>query len=259
MSKGSTPPATPVTSKRFYDAYSRGYSSYLERHAGYFRAVERVLAEAAGDREGLALLDVGTGTGERLQRIVTDIRPARVVAIDESPEMAALARKNCPSAEVLAIPLAAPQLPAALSSTSDETKSDGAKFDLVTCLSNVLGHVPRTQLMTGLKQVRTLLKPGGSFVFDVNNRYNAVSYGRLRVIRNLARDRVLPGGGDFTTAYRNGDEVLRTSVHLFSPSEVAGLLRESGLTMTFLGFRDYTTGRERGRFGGSIVAKAVSA
>ncbi|GGK01865.1 hypothetical protein GCM10011583_36860 [Streptomyces camponoticapitis] len=264
MSKGSTPPATSVTSKRFYDAYSRGYSAYLERHAGYFRAVERVLAEAAGDREGLALLDVGTGTGERLQRIVTEIRPSRVVAIDESPEMAALARRNCPSAEVLAIPLAAPQLPAALSSTSDAltvdaAKSDGAKFDLVTCLSNVLGHVPRAQLLTGLKQVRSLLKPGGSFVFDVNNRYNAVSYGRFRAVRNLVRDRLLPGGGDFTTAYRNGDEVLRTSVHLFSPSEVAGLLGESGFTLTFLGFRDYSTGRERGRFGGSIVAKAVNA
>jgi SAM-dependent methyltransferase len=249
MSKDSAPEATAVTSKRFYDAYSRGYATYLERHVGYFRAVEKEIAAAAANRKGLALLDVGTGTGERLQRVVSQIRPDHVAAIDESPEMAALAQSNCPGAQVLAIPLAAPELPSALS----------AKFDLVTCLSNVLGHVPRTQLVPGLSQIRSLLKPGGAFVFDVNNRYNAVTYGPLSVIRNVARDCVLPGGGDFTAAYRNGDEVLHTPVHLFSPSEVTRLLRRSGFEVASLGFRDYVTGQPRGRFGGSIVVKAVSA
>ncbi|MFI0263040.1 class I SAM-dependent methyltransferase [Streptomyces sp. NPDC017056] len=249
MSKGSTPQATSVTSKRFYDAYSRGYGTYLERHTRYFRAVEKEIAAAAGNRKGLALLDVGTGTGERLQRVVSEIRPDHVAAIDESPDMAALAQRNCPGAQVLAIPLAAPELPAALS----------AKFDLVTCLSNVLGHIPRTQLVPGLQQVRSLLKPGGAFVFDVNNRYNAVTYGPLSVMRNVARDCLLPGGGDFTASYRSGEEVLHTPVHLFSPSEVARLLRASGFKVASLGFRDYATGQQRGRFGGSIVVKAVSA
>ncbi|GAA3193846.1 MULTISPECIES: class I SAM-dependent methyltransferase [Streptomyces] len=249
MSKGSTPQATSVTSKRFYDAYSQGYATYLERHTRYFRAVEAEIAAAAGNRKGLALLDVGTGTGERLQRVVSEIHPDHVAAIDESPEMAALAQRNCPSAQVLAMPLAAPGLPAAL--------ADG--FDLVTCLSNVLGHIPRTQLVPGLRQVRSLMRPGGAFVFDVNNRYNAVAYGPLSVIRNVARDCVFPGGGDFTASYRSGDKVLHTPVHLFSPSEVVRLLRESGFKVASLGFRDYVTGQERGRFGGSIVVKAVSA
>ncbi|WP_413751853.1 methyltransferase domain-containing protein [Streptomyces sp. R-74717] len=238
-----------MTSKRFYDAYSRGYATYLERHTGYFRAVEKEVAAAAGNRRGLALLDVGTGTGERLQRVVSEIRPDHVAAIDESPEMAVLAQSNCPGAQVLAMPLGAPELPGAFSE----------RFDLVTCLSNVLGHIPKTQLVPGLKKIRSLMKPGGAFVFDVNNRYNAVTYGPLSVIRNMARDRVLPGGGDFTAAYRNGDEVLHTPVHLFSPSEVAWMLRESGLKIASIGFRDYVTGQERGRFGGSIVVKAVSA
>ncbi|WP_190122989.1 class I SAM-dependent methyltransferase [Streptomyces inusitatus] len=237
-----------MTSKRFYDAYSSGYATYLERHTGYFRAVEKEIATAAGNRRGLALLDVGTGTGERLQRIISAIHPDRVAAIDESPDMAALAQRNCPSAQVLAIPLSAPELPGELSD----------RFDLVTCLSNVLGHIPKAQLIPALKQVRSLMKPDGVFIFDVNNRYNAATYGPLSVIRNMARDRVLPGGGDFTAAYRNGDEVLQTPVHLFSPSEVARMLRESGLKAAKIGFRDYVTGQERGRFGGSIVVKAVS-
>jgi SAM-dependent methyltransferase len=222
---------------------------YLEHHSGYFRAVEQDIAEAAANREGLALLDIGTGTGERLQRVVSEVRPHRVAAIDESPEMAALARGNCPSAQVLAMPLAAPGLPAALS----------AKFDLVTCLSNVLGHIPRAQLVPGLQQIRSLLKPGAAFVFDVNNRYNAVAYGRLSAARNVARDLLVPSGGDFTAAYRHGDEVLHTPVHLFSPSEVARFLRKSGFEVASLSFRDYVTGQPRGRFGGSIVVKAVSA
>ncbi|GAA3853347.1 class I SAM-dependent methyltransferase [Streptomyces sedi] len=248
MSKSSTPPTSSVTSKRFYDAYAHGYDSYMTRHEGYFEAVEGEVAAAVG-QPGLALLDVGTGTGERLSRVVARVRPGHVAAIDESPEMAALARRNCPEARVLAKPLGAPELPDALAK----------RFDLVTCLSNVLGHVPSAQLVPGLRQIRELLTPGGVLVFDVNNRYNAVAYGRLSALRNVARDRLRSGSGDFTASYRNGDRVLHTSVHLFSPSEVARLLRESGFRVARMAFRDYSTGQARGRFGGSIVVKAVSA
>ncbi|MFH9477532.1 class I SAM-dependent methyltransferase [Streptomyces anulatus] len=248
MSKGSTPQDASVSSKRFYDAYARGYDTYLERHGGYLLAVEKAIVEVAGDREGIELLDVGAGTGERLQRLVAELRPGRVVAIDESPEMAALARENCPAADVRALALGDPALPSAI---------PGA-FDLVTCLSNVLGHVPRAQLVPGLRQIRGLLRPGGTFVFDVNNRYNAASYGPFNALRNVLRDCVLPGGQDFTAAYRAGDEVLRTRVHLFRASEVAALLKEAGFSSARIGFRDYETGEERGRFGGSIVVKAVN-
>ncbi|KDQ69926.1 class I SAM-dependent methyltransferase [Streptomyces sp. NTK 937] len=248
MSKSSTPQGASVSSRRFYDAYAGGYDTYLRRHDGYLLAVEKAIAEAAGGRSAIALLDVGTGTGERLRRLVAELRPDRVVAIDESPEMVALARRNCPAAEVRALALGDPRLPSAI---------PGA-FDLVTCLSNVLGHVPRDLLVPGLRQIRGLLKPGGAFVFDVNNRYNATSYGAFRVARNVLRDCVLPGGQDFTAAYRAGDEVLRTQVHLFRAPEVAALLREAGFESAHIGFRHYATGEERGRFGGSIVVKAVN-
>ncbi|WP_036530477.1 class I SAM-dependent methyltransferase [Nocardia sp. CNY236] len=246
MSKGSKAAPTAVTSQRFYDAYSHGYVTYLEQHSGYFQAVERVIFAAAADRRGIAVLDVGTGTGERLQRVVSVIRPDRVVAIDESPEMAALAQRNCPTAEVHAVALGSPDLPAAIPGT----------FDLVICLSNVLGHVPRTQLVPGLNQIRNMLKPGGAFVFDVNNRYNAVRYGVFQTMRNMVRDGLLPGGGDFVAAYRDGDTLLQTPVHLFSRAEVVRLVRSSGFEIVDLEFRDYATGRERNRFGGSIVVEA---
>lgn len=249
MSKSTQAAEYAVTSRRFYDAYARGYSSYLEQHAGYFRAVEDVIADVAGDRRGIAVLDVGTGTGERLSRVISTLRPDRVVAIDESPEMAALAARNCPSAQVLALPLGSPELPAAVT----------GGFDLVICLSNVLGHIPAPLLVPGLRQIRDLLKTDGVFVFDVNNRYNAVRFGVLRTVRNMVRDRLLPGGGDFLAAYRDGDTVLRTPVHLFSPAEVVDMVERAGFAPAHLEFRDYATGRERGRFGGSIVVKAVRA
>ncbi|WP_226366959.1 bifunctional 2-polyprenyl-6-hydroxyphenol methylase/3-demethylubiquinol 3-O-methyltransferase UbiG [Pseudonocardia sp. ICBG162] len=236
-----------MSSRQFYDAYASGYESYVRRHAGYLFAVEKAIIEVSNGRSDIALLDVGTGTGERLQRLVLELLPNRVTAIDNSREMVALARRNCPVADVRTLALGDPELSSAIP----------GGFDLVTCLSNVLGHVPRDLLVPGLRQIRSLLKPGGTFVLDVNNRYNAASYGGGRVARNIIRDCVLPRGRSFTAAYQAGDEVLRTQVHLFRPAEVIALLRKSGFASVRVGFRDYATGEECGRFAGSIVAKAV--
>ncbi len=236
-----------VSSEQFYDAYARSYSTYLDRHRRYFDSVEAIIFDATVGRGTVSLLDVGTGTGERLSRLVSEIRPNRVVAIDESPEMATLARTNCPSAEVLTMPLAGPEFAAAVS----------GQFDLVTCLSNVLGHVPADQLLSGLQQIESVLRPGGVFIFDVNNRYNAVNYGTLRVIRNRLRDSIFRGNGEFVATHGKGADEVRTPVHLFTRAEVVSLLRSAGFAIEMIAFRNYETGRKTCQFGGSMVVKAV--
>ena len=52
------------------------------------------------------------------------------------------------------------------------------RFDVITCLWNVLGHVPTAEKrLHALSAIASLLTPNGRFFLDVNHRYNARSYG----------------------------------------------------------------------------------
>ncbi|WP_084792078.1 class I SAM-dependent DNA methyltransferase [Actinopolyspora mortivallis] len=236
-----------TSSAQFYDAFAEAYSSYMDQHAGYIESVEDEIVGIAAERNGVAILDIGTGTGERFDRLTSRIGPKRAVAVDESSEMTALAQRNCPGAEVVAVSL------------TDPLMKDSVKglFNIVTCLSNVLGHVPAEEIVQSLRQVRELLEPDGILIFDVNNRYNVAHYGIIPVCRNKIKDMFSSRGGDFVTSCTSGGRVFRTSVHLFNRSEVAGLLRRSGFELKEITFRDYMTGKKRGEYGGSMVVKAV--
>jgi len=65
-----------------------------------YERVQDVVAEAAGEITAHAILDLGTGTGETLRRVVERHPDARVVGIDESAPMLAVARTLVPNADL---------------------------------------------------------------------------------------------------------------------------------------------------------------
>ena len=126
-----------------YDTHATGYARRLDPTlAG---AAER-LAELAGARPGMRLLDVATGTGTAARAAAR--RGASVVGVDRSPGMLAVARElsrelDLRRADACALPF------------------DDGHFDAVTCGLSLSHFADRDR---ALREVLRVLRPGGRFV-----------------------------------------------------------------------------------------------
>ncbi|MEV0969842.1 class I SAM-dependent methyltransferase [Microtetraspora glauca] len=107
------------------------------------------LLDAAAVREGVRVLDVGTGTGTVAAAACE--RGAKVTAVDAEPSMVELAGRAVPSAEVLSAVL--PDLPF----------EDGV-FDAVVG-NFVINHVGRPK--DALAELRRVVRPGGRIALTI--------------------------------------------------------------------------------------------
>ena len=114
-----------------------------------YERVQDLVAEAAGEIAAHAILDLGTGTGETLRRVVQRHPDARVVGIDESDQMLAVARDLVPNADLRVARL------------QDELP-DGP-FDLVVSALAV-HHLDATEKAELFRRVAQRLAIGGRFV-----------------------------------------------------------------------------------------------
>ena len=111
--------------------------------------LQAVIAEAAGEMPAATILDLGTGTGETLRRVVQRHPTAEVIGIDESAGMLNVARAVLPTAELRVARLQDP-LPE-------------GPFDLVTSALAV-HHLDAQEKATLFREVAARLAPGGRFV-----------------------------------------------------------------------------------------------
>lgn len=225
-----------------YDALAPHYREYAERKSAYLSAVDRFILEHA-PRDPAALLDVGSGDGVRGMALAKTLNAGTTVLADASVEMIARCRKLNPTETWLC---EAQNLPA----TSH-------RFNVILCLWNVLGHLPdRAARVAALRAMCGLLAPDGVIFFDVNNRQNARNYGRLRVLGRVILDAVLPDErrGDEEFEWKIGGQSFPAMGHLFTPAEVEGVIRDSGLRVAERVAVDYSTGKSSTSvWGGQLV------
>lgn len=192
----AAPAASPVTNRRaalrvrgtreawtrqLFDASARGYdvasgSAFLGSGRWYRR---RMLLQS-GLRRGMALLDVGSGTGlcaHLAQQMVG--AEGRVVALDPSPGMLEVARKRGVR-ETLVGQAGLLPLP-------------NASFDIVV-MSYMMRHIEN--LTTAFTEARRVLRPGGKLVIlEVTTPTGRVSAGAFRIAMRHA----LPSLGVLTS------------------------------------------------------------
>lgn len=227
-----------------YDALAPHYREHSNKKAAYLEAVERIVIQRIppGAR---SLLDVGAGDGVRAVRIAQARQISTLVLAEPCEAMIALCRQQ-PATEVW--PVAAEALP--------ETSQ---RFDVITCLWNVLGHVSdHAARVTALQNMRRLLAENGVIFFDVNNRYNARSYGWLEIVRRIFQDLLNPSEahGDASFDWHIDGKTIRAMGHVFKPGEVANLVCEAELKVNRRYVVDYQTGQQlRFVFGGQLLCE----
>jgi SAM-dependent methyltransferase len=203
--------------------------------------VDRLILSRLAGRGG-DLLDVGSGDGGRAVRLAQAALMTQVVLSDPSEPMVALCRQHQASQ---------------VWHTAAEDLLDGPlRFDVVTCLWNVLGSVDGTERrVAALERMRALLAPGGRLFLDVHNRYNARTAGPFRVFARMVRDGVSASEANGSVAFTWTVEGARipSRGYLFTPGEMPRLLTRAGLLVANRWFVDYDTGAVRGRWGGQML------
>lgn len=214
-----------------YDAIAPHYREYAEKKSAYLSAVDRFILGNIPQGAG-SLLDVGAGDGVRGMAIARQKGIAYTVLCDLSSEMVARCQELKPTEVWQAAAEALPET--------------NLRFDVITCLWNVLGHVAsRANRIKSLQRMGNLLAENGVIFFDVNNRHNASAYGVFNVLGRVMLDTILPNEkrGDASFDWKVNEQVFPAMGHLFTPCEIEGIIHAVGLRVIDRVSVDYTTGK----------------
>jgi SAM-dependent methyltransferase len=137
-----------------YEALAPAYDQMTADYAydRWLSALERLAIEHG--LTGKRVLDVACGTGKSFLPLLE--RGYDVSACDLSPGMVAIARARLPD-------------PARAFVADMRTLPPIGPFDLVTCLDDAVNYLlGSSDLLAALRSIRSVLRPGGVLVFDVN-------------------------------------------------------------------------------------------
>jgi 2-polyprenyl-3-methyl-5-hydroxy-6-metoxy-1,4-benzoquinol methylase len=232
-------------------AYSRLVPHYAEisrRREAYLRSIEEIIASRV-QKGSKSLVDIGAGDGSRALRIARQCGIHNVIMVEPSLEMAASAAGTATVWNVRAEDLNAHAADCFREQQSNA--SELARFDVITCLWNVLGHIRSFEnRVRSLRAMRDLLAPEGKCFIDLNHRYNLRSYGVIPTLARFIRDAVFykETNADVIAKWNIGGEFISTHGRVFTDGEIQQLARAAGLSVDDRIVVDYDNGQIR-RFG----------
>jgi len=213
-----------------YDRLAPHYAQLCVRRKAYLEAVESLILERipAGSR---SVLDLGSGDGKRALRIAKVAGIERLVMLEPSSAMPA---RGTGKGELWTF-------------RAEDLRPDAIseRFDVITCLWNVLGHITTAEKrQQAVSSASHLLSSGGLLFLDVIHRYNLRSYGVVPTCARWIRDQVAwsDENGDVTAKWLAGS--IHTYGHVFTHREIAHLGRAAGLEIEERMVVDYYHGKE---------------
>jgi enediyne biosynthesis protein CalE5 len=137
-----------------WDRISPTYLNEIDRR---FVPVVEATIRSAALRAGETVLDVGTGTGAVAQRAAVSVGPSgRVVGIDISPNMLALARQSATALALDNVTLC--------DGRAESIPVDDAAFDVVLACLSMMYVTDRER---AAREIARVLRPNGRFVASV--------------------------------------------------------------------------------------------
>lgn len=230
-----------TNSQQLYDQFAPHYEGYTRERVAYITAVDILVVEHATATTTVpSVVDVGSADGMRIASLAPQLHASRVVLIDDSAKMCALAKMNTP--------FQVWQADVAASTYVDR----GERFTVVLCLWNVLGHVvEKKRRNAAFAHLAQLCNDNGYVYLDVNNRFNLAQYGWRIFLRNVWSELVSPRIREGSVACKiavSSELVLDSRCHFYAPWEVRKLARAAGLQVERLYYIDYRTGQRRRLF-----------
>jgi 2-polyprenyl-3-methyl-5-hydroxy-6-metoxy-1,4-benzoquinol methylase len=216
-----------------YDRLAPHYAQFSKRRGAYLRSVEEQIA-AQIPAGASSLLDIGAGDGTRALRIASAVGIHRVVLLEPSARMSNGVSTGQRVWRVRAEDLDLLETP--------------ERFDAVTCLWNVLGHVQGFQKRArALRTAGQLLSPDGRLFVDVIHRYNVRSYGFVMSATRWLRDQLHPTdqNGDVVAGWRTRAGEISAYGHVFTDRDIRSLADRAGLERVERVVIDYETGELR--------------
>ncbi|MBT4763458.1 class I SAM-dependent methyltransferase [bacterium] len=208
-----------------YDAMSSQYQNVSNKRRKYIFSInELIYKHCAGVVN--SYLDAGCGDGIRSSDIQKKIQPNKTVLIDSSIKMIELSRKNTKNSTCVH------------SSIEDFTCDN--KFDLITCLWNVFGHIESEEKrIKSLINLRKLLSNDGLLMIDINNRYN-LYYTYKEVLKNIFFSIQRKESNNWHTFDFNGKKY---QTYISSYFEMKRCIRNAGLDIVYKYGVDYEDGK----------------
>lgn len=213
-----------------YNRLAPRYAQLCLRRKAYLEAVETLILQSIPEGSR-SLLDLGSGDGKRAFRIAQTAGIGRLVMLEPATRMPAGGTRK---SELW--PIRAEDL-------KPDSLSD--RFDVITCLWNVLGHITTAEKrQRAVSNAARLLSKGGWIFLDVIHRYNLRSYGVIPTCARWLRDRVVwsDENGDVTAKWLGG--TIQTYGHVFTHREMVHLANAAGLEIEERIVVDYSSGKK---------------
>ena len=204
------------------------YRNYSKEKQEYLDGVDAQIIPYIQD--GISLLDLGTGDGVRILNLLKKSKKIlkKVSLVDNCPEMLKCIKSN----NLVSV------------EKKDFSSKDfflDSKFDVITSLWNVLGHINSCMVIQSLMNMARHLKNDGIIIIDVNNRYNCKQYG-INAIKNYFLDKISRiQTGDFSFEFCFNNTKISSFVHLFSQEEIESFFQKSGLIIQKKLYINYRT------------------
>lgn len=212
-------------SKEYYDSIANSYSEQSNKRLSYLNAVDDLVVDKMKSYSNLNYLDIGSGDGRRALKIARKLNLSKLSLLDDSTGMLKLLDDN----------------KVTIHKVSFFDFIINEKYDLITCLWNVLGHFPtKKHRLEFFSKVEKLLSKNGILLFDVNNRYNIYYYGFENVMNNLVNDR---SNNEDTGWFPLRNENNATKVYIHNPFDIGEYLKNTSLKLIDTLFVNYETGK----------------